>query len=252
MEGHRDAPRGGLGCAPFTAWEGARAQREAEGRAPGRNGPAAPVWPSRQDAPAGMVGEMRTSEAGKAQGVNAASASIALGSPSLRSPLSELSAPSDERESRASDGGAGGGERGAAIADREAAARERLAEQYGLTSAFIGVGMLARILGIAPATIYGHMRSGRFFLPYRLFNASPMVCVDDLARWYCGDDGVVPAFGAKPQKKPSWARDDQEDAEVPGRGLTRAEAEARIDMAEAAARRGLGLEPPKKRRKRTP
>lgn len=131
------------------------------------------------------------------------------------------------------------------------AARELLARRHGLRSDFVGVGQLSKILGIAPATIYGHIRTGRFFLPYRLFNVSPMVSLDDLARWYGSRAGVVPAFGAKPARKPAWMReDDDHEGREEGRGLTQAEVNAEIDKAAAAAMREMGLEPSKKRRKR--
>ncbi len=129
------------------------------------------------------------------------------------------------------------------------AAREALSRRHGLRSEFVGVGKLSKILGIAPATIYGHMRTGRFFLPYRLFNVSPMVSLDDLARWYGSEAGVVPAFGAKPARKPAWMReDDDHEGREEGRGLTQAEVNAEIEKAAAAAMREMGLEPSKRRR----
>lgn len=68
---------------------------------------------------------------------------------------------------------------------------ETLMTRLGVEAALIGVPKLARILGIAPSTIYAYIRSGRFFMPYRLVNGSPMVRVDDLIQWYASADGEV-------------------------------------------------------------
>lgn len=69
-----------------------------------------------------------------------------------------------------------------------------LVQEFGLDSAFIGVPKLARILGLSPNTVWSYMRQGKFFIPYRKFNTSPVVCVDDLVEWYCGrSDLVLPA-----------------------------------------------------------
>lgn len=72
--------------------------------------------------------------------------------------------------------------------------RMTLIQEFGLDSAFIGVPKLARILGLSPNTVWGYMRQGKFFMPYRKFNTSPVVCIDDLVEWYCGrGDLVLPA-----------------------------------------------------------
>lgn len=77
------------------------------------------------------------------------------------------------------------------LAKDHASAIEKLMARLGVDAALIGVPKLARILGIAPSTIYAYMRSGRFFMPYRLVNGSPMVRVDDLIDWYASADGEV-------------------------------------------------------------
>ncbi len=72
--------------------------------------------------------------------------------------------------------------------DRRTCARMTLISEFHIESAFVGVAKLAKILGLAPTTIYGYMRAGKFFIPYRMFNTSPMVCIDDLVDWYCSRD----------------------------------------------------------------
>lgn len=79
-------------------------------------------------------------------------------------------------------------------ADRRTYVRTTLISEFHIESAFIGVAKLAKILGLAPTTIYGYMRAGKFFIPYRMFNTSPMICIDDLVDWYCSRDDFH--FGA--------------------------------------------------------
>lgn len=134
-------------------------------------------------------------------------------------------------------------------------ARKHLIATYKLDSAFIGVTQLALLLGIAPSTIYTHMRAGRFFLPYRLFNATPKVCIDDLIEWYCSGESVVPAYGAKPARFPKPFQEDASD-EHPGeqfkRGLSREEVNAAMDKAADDALRALGIDPASKRKRARP
>ena len=73
----------------------------------------------------------------------------------------------------------------------ESAHLDQVLARFGIDTALIGVPKLSRILGIATSTIYAYMRSGRFFIPYRLVNGSPMVRVDDLIEWYVSSEGVV-------------------------------------------------------------
>ncbi|RNF30027.1 hypothetical protein NM04_14900 [Massilia aurea] len=75
--------------------------------------------------------------------------------------------------------------------------RSRLSAQYHLDSEYLSVSQIARILGLSPSAIHADMRSGRFFLPYRLFDSAPKIFIDDLVEWHCSRRGVVPAFGAK-------------------------------------------------------
>ncbi|MES2149884.1 MAG: hypothetical protein V4508_08820 [Pseudomonadota bacterium] len=80
-------------------------------------------------------------------------------------------------------------------AGRRTFVRMTLINEFHIESAFIGVPKVARILGLAPTTIYGYMRQGTFFIPYRLFNTSPMVCIDDLVEWYCSRKDMLFAVG---------------------------------------------------------
>ena len=68
-----------------------------------------------------------------------------------------------------------------------AAAERMLAAQFHIDSLFVPVPKLARALGLSPSTIYGYIRDGKFFLPYRNFNKSPMVKFADLVDWYCSE-----------------------------------------------------------------
>lgn len=74
---------------------------------------------------------------------------------------------------------------------RHAAAREMLVKEFFIESAFVGVPKLARILGIAPTTIYAYIRQGTFFLPYRMINKTVMVSLADLAEWYCSPQSSI-------------------------------------------------------------
>lgn len=126
--------------------------------------------------------------------------------------------------------------------------RSRLIAQYNLDSEYIAVGQLARILGLSPSAIYGHMRSGRFFLPYRMFNAAPKIFIDDLVEWHCSGRGVVPAFGAKPWRE--TARNEEEGEGSEGRALSKAEVDAAVHQAADDAIRSMGIDPSKRQRKR--
>lgn len=126
--------------------------------------------------------------------------------------------------------------------------RVKLIAQYKLDSEYIGVSQLARILGLSPSAIYGYMRGGRFFLPYRMFNAAPKIFIDDLVEWHCSGRGVVPAFGAKPWRE--LAGDDQEGDGGEGRALSKAEVDAAVHKAADDAMRSIGIDPSKRRRRR--
>lgn len=87
----------------------------------------------------------------------------------------------------------------AAVNHSVAAARAMLVSKYGLDAAFVGVPMLGRILGCSPTTIWGYIRQGKFFIPYRMIQGSPKVSVCDLAAWYCSTAETV-----SPSKAGRW------------------------------------------------
>lgn len=60
-----------------------------------------------------------------------------------------------------------------------------LIARFAIDSAFVRVEPLAKVLGIAPSTIYGQMRSGTFCIPFRKIGSTPVVKIDDLVDWYC-------------------------------------------------------------------
>lgn len=66
--------------------------------------------------------------------------------------------------------------------EREAL-RERLRREFHITALFIPVKTVAAVLGLSASTIYAYIRTGEFFLPYRLINKTPMVALDDLVNW---------------------------------------------------------------------
>jgi predicted DNA-binding transcriptional regulator AlpA len=89
---------------------------------------------------------------------------------------------------------------------RVAEMRAKLAQDFSIDTTYVGVPKLSRILGIAPSTIYGYMRQGQFFMPYRIINTTAMIALDDIAEWHCSTDGVVPpAPRARSERAPAQA-----------------------------------------------
>lgn len=86
---------------------------------------------------------------------------------------------------------------------RVAEVRARLAADFGIDTIYVGVPKLSRIIGIAPSTIYGYMRRGEFFMPYRMINTTAMIALDDLAEWHCSSEGIVPVLVRAPTQKPT-------------------------------------------------
>jgi hypothetical protein len=72
-------------------------------------------------------------------------------------------------------------------------AAKMLSEKFGIESAFVRVEILAKVLGLAPSTIYTQLKAGRFCMPFRRVNTIPLVKVEDLINWYC-DPGAEPAL----------------------------------------------------------
>lgn len=58
-----------------------------------------------------------------------------------------------------------------------------LLTRHGIDTAMISIPRVARVLGYAPATLYGYIKAGSFFLPYRVVQGSPMVAADDFLDW---------------------------------------------------------------------
>ena len=71
--------------------------------------------------------------------------------------------------------------------------RRYLVSEFHLDSAFVPVQKLARVLGLSSSTIYSYIRQGKFFLPYRMFNTSPVVSLDDLVDWYVAGEKIAPS-----------------------------------------------------------
>ncbi|WP_244827113.1 AlpA family transcriptional regulator [Caballeronia sp. TF1N1] len=71
--------------------------------------------------------------------------------------------------------------------------KQMLASDFGITSAFVRVAVLARVLGISQPTIYAAIRRGSFFLPVRALGSMPVVKFDDLVDWYCQPSRIPPA-----------------------------------------------------------
>lgn len=63
--------------------------------------------------------------------------------------------------------------------------KRMLASDYGITSAFLRVAVLSKVLGISQPTIYAAIRRGSFILPFRMLGSMPVVKFDDLVDWYC-------------------------------------------------------------------
>ncbi|MDY0747940.1 hypothetical protein SNE35_25790 [Paucibacter sp. R3-3] len=63
-------------------------------------------------------------------------------------------------------------------------ARARLKE-LGVEALVIGVPAIAKLIGSAPSTLYGHIKRKTFFLPVRELHGSPVVMVEDLLDWMC-------------------------------------------------------------------
>lgn len=70
-------------------------------------------------------------------------------------------------------------------AARKAEIRAALVRDFHVEAAFVGVPKLARILGLAPSTIYAHVRAGVFFIPHRMMNTTTMFLLDDVVDWVC-------------------------------------------------------------------
>lgn len=77
-----------------------------------------------------------------------------------------------------------------------------LLTRHGIDTAMISIPKVARVLGYAPATLYGYIKAGSFFLPYRIVQGSPMVAADDFLDWCSSREcEVSPQAPAKQQEE---------------------------------------------------
>jgi len=84
--------------------------------------------------------------------------------------------------------------RGAESSHRGASRREgidMMVAKFGIDAALVSVPKLSKVLGIAPSTLYSYIKAGKFFMPHRMVNQSPMVTIDDLIDWYQGRGAEV-------------------------------------------------------------
>lgn len=78
---------------------------------------------------------------------------------------------------------------------------EVLLAKHGIDTVMVSIPRIARALGYAPATLYGYIKNGDFFLPYRVVQGSPMVAVDDFLNWCCSRESeVMPSNSHSVQK----------------------------------------------------
>lgn len=107
-----------------------------------------------------------------------------------------------------------------------------LIARFAIDSAFVRVEPLAKVLGIAPSTIYGQMRSGTFCIPFRKIGSTPVVKIDDLVDWYCREP--MPVNGP-----PFHGEEEQiQDSEFGGQNTQKVSAPSR-EAVEAMASRDL-------------
>ena len=101
--------------------------------------------------------------------------------------------------------------------------RARLKE-LGVEALVIGVPTIAKLIGSAPSTLYGHIKRKTFFLPVRELHGSPVVMVDDLLDWMCLSHGPT-----KPEE-----RGDGEPASAPD-GISARQRSEIVERAKRAA-----------------
>ncbi|MGK5063950.1 helix-turn-helix transcriptional regulator [Janthinobacterium sp. LB3P112] len=125
-----------------------------------------------------------------------------------------------------------------------------LVKDFQVQSAFINVTKLASILGISPSTIWRQIRNRQFFIPYQIFNCTPMVCIDDLVEWYCSRDCLSALEAAELEER---EKDEKEKTNLARKmkdeAMSRARAATIVEDAMAAlglagnGKRGTGFRP---------
>lgn len=78
-------------------------------------------------------------------------------------------------------------ERPLSYAEARADARSRAAARLGITSPFLRVGEIAKILSLSANAARDQMREGRFPIPHRRLGKVLIVKLDDFLDWYCDD-----------------------------------------------------------------
>lgn len=84
---------------------------------------------------------------------------------------------------------------------------EVLLAKHGIDTVMVSIPRIARALGYAPATLYGYIKNGDFFLPYRVVQGSPMVAVDDFLNWCCSRESEVLPGSKQSGQRPKVERE---------------------------------------------
>jgi predicted DNA-binding transcriptional regulator AlpA len=66
--------------------------------------------------------------------------------------------------------------------------QQRLSSKFAITSEFVRVPVLAKVLSVSANSIYAQMRNGSFPIPHRRVGNVVLVKFFDLVDWYCRDD----------------------------------------------------------------
>lgn len=100
-----------------------------------------------------------------------------------------------------------------------------LLTRHGIDTAMISIPKVARVLGYAPATLYGYIKAGSFFLPYRIVQGSPMVAADDFLDWCSSRECEV-----SPQAPAKQQEEEESEVELPESRGRRSVDERRDDV----------------------
>nr|WP_151201351.1 hypothetical protein [Herbaspirillum sp. B39] len=71
---------------------------------------------------------------------------------------------------------------------------QKILKKFGSIPLLIRVNVVSEILGVPSRRLYDQIRTGKFFLPYRLINRCPMVEAEDLISWY---SNVIEPFSVR-------------------------------------------------------
>lgn len=85
-------------------------------------------------------------------------------------------------------------------------------ERFGVDAPLVSVPKLARLLGKSKSWIYGQIKAGSFFLPWRMVCGAPLIPVDALIDWYLGE---VPVAKAPRARRPDAGPASQDGEEGP-------------------------------------